>query len=123
MPYSIDEFYEVFKWDSIFRPSYQLVGMVEEGDHLIASVGLESVRNRFLKNDRMTCSYKITFSSDKISKIESLDCMGADWASWEQERDSLVNWIKLNHPELDGQVPETILSGQTSDISPFSEFG
>ena len=28
----------------------------------------------------------------------------------------------ISHPELDGQVPETIMSGQTADISPFAAF-
>ena len=27
------------------------------------------------------------------------------------------------HPELDGQVPETIMSGQMADISHFAELG
>ena len=29
----------------------------------------------------------------------------------------------IAHPELDGQVPETIMSGQTADISPFATLG
>ena len=29
----------------------------------------------------------------------------------------------IMHPELDGQVPETIMSGQPADISPFATLG
>ena len=39
----------------------------------------------------------------------------------------LESYIRSNtaiaHPELDGQVPETIMSGQTADISPFTALG
>ena len=39
----------------------------------------------------------------------------------------LESYIRFNtaiaHPELDGQVPETIMSGQTADISPFAALG
>ena len=39
----------------------------------------------------------------------------------------LESYIRSNtagaHPELDGQVPETIMSGQTADISPFAALG
>ena len=31
--------------------------------------------------------------------------------------------ISVAHPELDGQVPETIMLGQTADISPFDALG
>ena len=39
----------------------------------------------------------------------------------------LESYIRSNtaivHPELDGQVPETIMSGQMADISPFAALG
>lgn len=40
------------------------------------------------------------------------------------ELESLVRSnTALNHPELDGQVPETIMTGQTPDISCLAEYG
>lgn len=111
MPYDHDSFHEQFKWDSIFKPAYEVVGLEEKNDQIIASVRLKSVRNTFLKNEAMTCDYKISFHSGKISKIEELDCKDVDWSIWQKERDSLVGWIKENHPELDGFINDMTMRG------------
>lgn len=111
MPYNHDSFYKQFKWDSIFKPTYEIVELEEKNNQIIASVALNSVRNEFLKNNSMTCQYRISFNSKKISKIEELDCHGADWNTWQKERDSLVSWIKKNHPELDGFIRDITMNG------------
>ena len=111
MPYTDDSFYEEFKWDSTFRPSYKIVELEEKNNQVIALVTLNSVRNEFLKNNTMTCQYQISFNSGKISKIEELECKDADWNIWKKERDSLVSWVKKNHPELDGFINDMTMNG------------
>jgi hypothetical protein len=111
IPYTHDSFYEEFKWDSIFSPSYKIVELEEKNNQIIASVASNSVRFEFLKNNPLTCQYKISFNSGKISKIESLECIGTDWKIWQKERDSLVSWIKKNHPELDGFINDMTMNG------------
>lgn len=111
MPYSQESYYEVFKWDSIFQPSYKLVEVIEKDNQCIASIDISSIRNTFLKNELMTCKFKLSFDSGKISKIESLDCSGADWGKWEKQRDSLVSWINDNHPELNGFINDMSPAG------------
>ena len=59
----------------------------------------------------MTCQYKISFISGKISEIESLECKGADWQIWQKEVNSLVSWIKINHPILDGFINDMTMNG------------
>lgn len=111
MYYSQDSFYEIFKWDSIFQSSYEIVSLEEIDEHIIASIALSSIRNRFLKNDLMTCLYKLSFESGQIAKIESLDCHNADWETWENRVNKLVEWIALNHPELDGFIHDMSMKG------------
>jgi len=111
MPYTLDSFYEVFKWDSIFKPSYKIVELEESNNKIIASVSSNSVRHEFLKNSPMTCQYKISFESGKISKIEEIECSGADWRIWQKEVGSLVGWIKQNYPELDGFIYDMTMNG------------
>lgn len=111
MPYNQDNYYEVFKWDSIFQPSYEIVELEEKDNQVIASVTLKSLRNEFLKNSTMTCEYKISFIAGKISKIESLECKDADWDSWQKEVNSLVNWVKINQPQLDGFINDLTMNG------------
>lgn len=111
MPYDHDSFYEQFKWDSVFKPTYEVVKLEEKNNQIIASVALNSVRHEFLKNNAMTCQYKISFNSEKISKIEELKCKGADWSIWQKERDSLVSWITKNHPKLNDFIHDMTMNG------------
>ena len=111
MPYNKQSFYEVFKWDSVFKSSYKIVDLVEENNQIIASVKLNSIKLEFLKNPTMTCDYKISFTSNKISKIKEINCENADWKIWQQERDSLVKWTKKHHPKLDGFIHDMTMNG------------
>ena len=111
MPYSQESFYEQFKWDSIFQPTYKMLEVENQNNQIIATVASSSKRYRFLKNDPLTCLYRISFNSNKITKLESLECLDADWGVWQTERDSLVNWASRNHPELDGFIHDLTMKG------------
>ncbi|WP_420400963.1 hypothetical protein [Flagellimonas sp.] len=110
-PYTHESFYEFFKWDSIFKTSYDIVQLDEVDNKVIVNVASESVRYKFLKNNPLTCQFNISFDSGKISKIESGECAGADWGIWQKERDSLVSWIQKNHPKLDGFIHDMTMDG------------
>jgi len=111
MPYSQESYYEVFKWDSIFRTTYDLVDLQKLDDQILASVNLTSVRNTFLENDLMRCDFRVSFEKEKISRIESLDCQGADWDKWQDRVKLLVVWVEENHPELDGFIHDMTMKG------------
>jgi len=102
-PYNIDTFYEYFKWDSIFKTTYRIVDIKEENNTVITSVASTSSRYEFLKNNPLTCEFKISFNKGKIFEIKTLECT-ANWNVWQQERDSLVSWIDKKHPELNGFI-------------------
>lgn len=111
MPYSQESFYEQFKWDSIFQPAYKIVELEEQSKQVIVTVASSSKRYKFLKNDPLTCRFRISFNSNKITKLESLECLDANWDIWQTERDSLVNWTSRNHPELDGFIHDLTMNG------------
>jgi len=111
MAYSRESFYEKFKWDSVFRPEYKLVGIEDQNGHPIATVTINSPKLEFLHNNPMTCRYTFYFKLDKIAKIENLDCPTANWKLWGKEVESLVGWIALNHPELDGFINDLTMPG------------
>jgi hypothetical protein len=111
MRYSHDSYYEVFKWDSVFQTNYEIVELKEIDEQIIASISLSSIRNKFLKNDLMTCQFKLSFESGKISKIESLNCKDAKWEIWQKRVNLLVNWIEVNHPELNGFIHDMTMNG------------
>lgn len=111
MPFNKTSFKEFYKWDSIFKPSYEILELAEENDHLIATISQKNIRNAFLKNNPLKLNVKISFTSGKITKLEELDYIDVNWKEWNQEKDSLVNWIKLNHPKLDGFVNDMTMTG------------
>jgi len=80
-------------------------------DQILASVNLTSVRNTFLENDLMRCDFRVSFEKEKISRIESLDCQGADWDKWQDRVKLLVVWVEENHPELDGFIHDMTMKG------------
>ncbi len=109
--FTSESFYEQFKWDSIFKPVYNLLKLENEDEHIIATVSVRSIRFDFLKNNPLTCRHKFYFKSGKIKRIENLECLDANWGIWEKERDSLVKWIKINHPKLDGFIHDLSQKG------------
>ena len=111
MPFDHHSFYEVFKWDSLFRPTYEVVKIEDVDHHIVVSVKLNSVRSEFLKNSYMTCHYKLSFEAGRISKFEEMNCDDVDWNIWEQEVNSLVHWVKEHHPELDGFIHDMTKKG------------
>ena len=111
MPYSQKSFHEQFKWDSIFQPTYRIIELADQNNHIIATVASSSKRYKFLKSDPLTCRFEISFNSDRITKLESLECLDAYWNVWQAERDSLVNWTKRSHPELDGFIHDLTMNG------------
>lgn len=111
MDFTPESFYKQFKWDSVFKPVYKLVTLENEDEQVVATVSVNSLRFDFLKNNPLTCKHKFYFKSGKINKIENLDCTDVNWEIWQKERDSLVNWTKLNHPELDGFINDLSMKG------------
>ncbi|MCX2679861.1 hypothetical protein OOZ15_07935 [Galbibacter sp. EGI 63066] len=111
MAYTPESFYNQFKWDSVFKPVYKLVSLENENKQVVATVSVNSLRFEFLKNNPLTCKHKFHFKSGKINKIETLDCIDANWEIWQKERDTLVNWVKFNHPELDGFINDLNMKG------------
>ncbi|WP_047416348.1 hypothetical protein [Cellulophaga sp. Hel_I_12] len=111
MAFSRESYYEKFKWDSVFKPTYKLLSIDTQAEQTIATVSLTSLKLEFLKNSPMTCRYQFYFTSGKISKIENIACSDADWEVWEKEVNTLVQWVQRNHPELDGFIYDLSMKG------------
>ncbi|MEB2782824.1 hypothetical protein U3A58_20755 [Algoriphagus sp. C2-6-M1] len=124
MLYSQESFNEQFKWDSIFQPTYEIVVLEDQNDQIIATVASSSKHYKFLKNDPLTCRFRISFNANQITKLESLECLDANWGVWQMvdipdrmlrniqmERDSLVNWTNRNYPVFDGFIHDLTMNG------------
>ena len=99
-----ESYYEHFKWDSVFKPNYKIIELQTQEDYVSATASVKSLKFEYLKNNPMICERKFYFKKGKISKIEIGDCPKTNWTIWSEQVDKLVNWIKLNQPELDGFI-------------------
>lgn len=106
-----DLFYEHYRWDSIFQPSYEILELREEGEEIVAMVASRSVRYEFLQNNPLSCERRISFQEGKIRNIAIGECPSADWETWEARRDTLVRWIASHHPEFDGFINDLSMQG------------
>ncbi len=111
VPHSIKSFYEHFKWDSVFKTRYKLVKLESVDSAVIVTIESRSLRYEFLKNNPLKFKNKIGFDSGKISTLETIDYMDVDWTTWERERDTLVRWTKINHPEIDSFIHDLSMKG------------
>lgn len=122
MPFDKIGFYEFYKWDSIFDPSYEILELSEENDDIIVSIRQKNIRNSFLKNNPLQLKVKVSFASGKISKFKELDYIDVNWDTWNQTKDSLVSFIKTKHPKLDGFVNDMTMNGATNYLKAIELF-
>lgn|SRR5690606_14050450 len=109
--YSREDFKQYFRWDSVFQTSYKIIELDKQHNDIIAKIALSSKRFEFLKNNPLTCKFRISLNADKITKLETIAYLDADWDAWENQRDSLVNWTNINRPELDGFINDLTMKG------------
>lgn len=114
--YNHDSFHVFFKWDSIFKPSYQILDLEEKNTDVIVTITQKNIRNEFLKNNPLKFKVKVTFENEKISRIEELEYIDVNWNDWTQKRDSLENWVELNHQTLNGFINDMTMKGAINYI-------
>lgn len=109
--YSPQDFYEFFKWDSIFKSEYNIRKLTTKKEVVLATIAQKNLRNDFLKNNPLVFTVKISFKESKISRIEELAYTNVDWIVWSQQRDTLAQWINTYHKPLDGFVNDMSMQG------------
>ena len=111
MPYTRDDRYIAFQWDSVFATTYAIkeIEVTESGAR--ALVSSKSKRYAYLKNNPLTCQMSFSLTEGRIAKLEAGDCASANWEVWASRRDSLVSWVESNHPELTGFIHDLTKEG------------
>ena len=95
------------RWDSIFKPSYDLLSIKEENDFVKVKMAKTDKRIHFLHEKPIVWTAKIQFDEGKIISIERRNAI-FDEDTWETNLNKLIAWINIHHPELND-----FLSGQT----------
>ena len=100
--FSLKEYTEWLKWDSVFEPSYEVLQIEQENEIVKAKVSKIDKRILFLHKEPIVIDQIIRFDNDRISTIETTKYEVFNDSVFVKNRDKLVNWIQANHPELDG---------------------
>ena len=111
MRFSRDSYYEHFKWDSVFKPVYELKSVVIDNGNPVATISVASRSFEFLGNNPLVSKQKFYFESGKIRKIENLDFIEVDWEIWENRKTALLAWIALNYPQMSAFINELNVKG------------
>ena len=110
------DLYTIFQWDSVFSPEYRLIDTIENPNNIEVIISKECHRIRFLHDSSTIYRSIFEFEDNKISKITTVENIIFDTSKWQVRRDSLVNWIDSNYPELQGFIYNQTIQGANDYI-------
>lgn len=109
--YSLEEFQQYYQWDSVFNPKSNILEISSIENNVLLTISTHSKRFEFLGNNPMITKQKVLYKENKIYEIEILESVNVDWNVWVNKRDSLVEWINVEHPDLVGFIYDMTKTG------------
>ena len=109
--YTRSQFKKYYLWDSVFKPEIRVISLTCTDSTVEVTQSTSSQRFEFLENSPLITRKRIYFQNGKIKTIENLEYLNVNWGIWTRKRDSLVNWIDLNHTDLSGFIYDQSLIG------------
>jgi len=108
--FSLQEYVEWVKWDSVFDPTYEILAMELEEENVKAKISKIDKRISFLHEEPIVTSELIRFDKGKIKSIERTSLIFND-SVFVKNRDDFLSWIDQNHPELNGFIHDQTKQG------------
>jgi len=109
--FSIKEYVEWLKWDSVFEPTYKILEIGQENGTVKAKISKTGKRISFLHREPIVTDQVIRFDKDKIISIETIKYVIFNDSLFVANREKLLNWVDENHPELGGFINDQTKSG------------
>ena len=101
-----------FQWDSVFSPKYDIINSNKISDNSIeVTLSKTCKRIKYLHDTASIYKARFDFANNHIIKIDNFELVYFDTLKWSSRRDTLVAWIKINYPDLDGFVYDQTLIG------------
>lgn len=111
LSYSFQDYKKWFEWDSVFHPVYEIIEIRALEKSVEVTVSKKCKRTLFLNEKPVITKEKITFREDKIFGLRIVEYLSFDNASWDANRKQLIDWIDINHPELNGFIHDQTKRG------------
>lgn len=108
---NIKEFKGNFNWDITFEPKYEIQQIEQKDDKYEVVFSKTCKRVDFLQDKPIVCKSIFTVLDGKIKEIVTTEFIEFDFEIWQQRKDSLVNFIETNHPELSGFIFDQTVEG------------
>lgn len=106
------DYYIHFQWDSVFSPKYNIINSKRISDNSVeVTLSKTCKRINYLHDTATVYKAKIDFYNNNIIKIDNIELIVFDTLKWNSRRDTLVSWIKMHYPDLDGFVYDQTLIG------------
>ncbi|WP_157941293.1 MULTISPECIES: hypothetical protein [Arenibacter] len=102
--FSLKEYMEWLKWDSVFDPTYEILQIEQEDEIVKAKISKIDKRISFLHEEPIVTNQVIRFDNDKIISIETTEYVIFNDSTFVKNRDGIVSWIDENHPEFNGFI-------------------
>lgn len=108
--YSKSDYLEFFKWDSVFDPNYKILEIGQNNGIVKAKISKMDKRISFLHEEPFITNQTIKFENNKVISVET-EYVDFNEATWERNKNGLLDWIDENHPELNGFIYDQTESG------------
>lgn len=109
--FSKSEYHQLFAWDSVFHPKYEILELEEKGDELHLLVSKECERINFLHEGPFFTNEVFKIEGDAIHQIDVVEYVDFKDSLWAAKRENLVSWIAEHYPELDGFIHDQTKEG------------
>ena len=109
--FSMAEYIEWLKWDSVFDPTYETLQIEQENGIVKAKISKIDKRIFFLHEEPIVTNQIIRFDNDKIISVETTDYVNFNDTTFLKNRSELLSWIDENHPELEGFIHDQTKKG------------
>ncbi|GGD17115.1 hypothetical protein [Hyunsoonleella pacifica] len=99
--FSKEEYIELLKWDAVFKPKYRVLKVEKVTNGVVkAKVSQTNMRVLFLNESPIVFNQIIRFKNNKISNIEIKEYVKFNDTIFVRNREKLLSWIKMYHPEI-----------------------
>lgn len=95
-----EKYKEIFQWDSIFSPNYRIISIEEKSDTVYVNTEKYCKRIALLYKKPLNTKLAFIFKDNLIIKKFEIENDCTDWNFWMENKNKLIEFVKLNHPEL-----------------------
>ncbi|MEP0264285.1 hypothetical protein [Dokdonia sp.] len=109
--FSLKEYIEWLKWDSVFDPTYEILHIEQENGIVKATISKADKRILFLHKQPIVTNQVLRFDRDKITSIETVKYLVFNDTTFVKNRTDFLSWIDEHHPELNGFIHDQTETG------------